>query len=125
VLVHALGVDYQHYFRQQAEVIVDTVTYIVCAGAGLDVGGESIPCVGWGEDGALAAVTEFATLIDGLATQIERPGSRTRSREWRGGASRVHTHRDAIARSVSLVARTDAAPYARVCPQRAPAAVRR
>jgi hypothetical protein len=42
-------------------VIVDTVTFIVCAGAGLDVGGESIPYVaGWGEDGALDAVTEFA-----------------------------------------------------------------
>jgi hypothetical protein len=53
-------------------VIVDTVTFIVCGAVGLDVGGESIPYVaGWGEDGALEAVTEFATLIDSLARQIE------------------------------------------------------
>jgi hypothetical protein len=69
---HALGVDYQRYSRAQAEVIVDTVTFVVCAGAGLAVDGESIPYVaGWGEDGALAAVSEFAETIDTLARRIE------------------------------------------------------
>jgi hypothetical protein len=70
-IVHALGVDYQRYSREQAEVIVDTTTLIVLAGVGLDVSGETIPYVaGWGEDGALDAVSEFAQLIDRLARQI-------------------------------------------------------
>jgi N-terminal domain of anti-restriction factor ArdC len=69
---HALGIDYERYSREQAEVIVDTVTYVVCAGVGLAVDGESIPYVaGWGEDGALEAVTEFADTIDALARRIE------------------------------------------------------
>ncbi|MFP5326105.1 MAG: ArdC-like ssDNA-binding domain-containing protein [Acidimicrobiia bacterium] len=71
-IAHALGVDYRTYSREQAEVIVDTVTFIVCGSVGLDVGGESIPYVaGWGEDGALKAMTEFVTVIDSLARQIE------------------------------------------------------
>ncbi len=46
--------------------------YVVCGSVGLDVGGESIPYVaGWGEDGALEAVTELAALIDSLARRIE------------------------------------------------------
>jgi hypothetical protein len=37
----------------------------------LDVSGETIPYVaGWGETGALEAVTEFAQLIDGLARRV-------------------------------------------------------
>ncbi len=51
---------------------MDTATYLACASAGLDVSGESIPYVaGWGEDGALEAVTAFATLIDSLARTLE------------------------------------------------------
>jgi len=39
---------------------------------GLDVGGESIPYIaGWGETGALDAVTTFATTIDELARRVE------------------------------------------------------
>jgi hypothetical protein len=69
---HALGVDYEHYTRQQAEVIVDTVTFLSARSAGLRVDGESIPYVaGWGEDGALEAVTDFAETIDALARRIE------------------------------------------------------
>jgi hypothetical protein len=65
-------VDYQRFTREQAEVIVDTVTFIVCAGLGLAVDGESVPYVaGWGEDGALEAVTQFAQTIDDLARRIE------------------------------------------------------
>jgi hypothetical protein len=71
-LAHALGVGYSQYGRRKAEVIVDTVTFIVCAGTGLDVGGESIPYIaGWGENGALEAVTEFAGVIDTLARKLE------------------------------------------------------
>ncbi len=39
---------------------------------GLDVGGESIPYVaGWGEDGALEAIREYAQTIDTIARRIE------------------------------------------------------
>lgn len=70
---HALGVGYEQYGRRQAEVLVDTVTYIVLAGqAGLDVGGETIPYVaGWGETGALDAIREYAETIDRIARRIE------------------------------------------------------
>jgi hypothetical protein len=69
---HALGVDYERYSRARAEVIVDTVTFLVAASVGLAVDGETIPYVaGWGEHGALEAVTEFAETIDKLARRIE------------------------------------------------------
>jgi hypothetical protein len=69
---HALGVDYRRYTRAQAEVIVDTVTFLVSSSVGLAVDGETIPYVaGWGEHGALEAVTEFAETIDKLARRIE------------------------------------------------------
>jgi N-terminal domain of anti-restriction factor ArdC len=71
--VHALGVGYAEYGRERAEVIVDTVTYVVLAGqVGLDVGGESIPYVaGWGESGELDAIREYAETIDKIARRIE------------------------------------------------------
>jgi hypothetical protein len=34
---HALGIDYEHFACAQAEVIVDTVTFIVCSSVGLAV----------------------------------------------------------------------------------------
>lgn len=71
-VVHALGVDYERYSRAQAEVIVDTTTLVVLGGLGLDTSGETVPYVaGWGEDGALEAVTQFAQLIDTLARRVE------------------------------------------------------
>jgi hypothetical protein len=58
--------------RARAEVIVDSVTYIVCSSVGLDVGGESIPYIaGWGEDGALDAIREYAETIETVARRIE------------------------------------------------------
>jgi hypothetical protein len=70
--IHALGVGYAEYGRERAEVIVDTAAYVVAAGVGLDVGGESVPYVaGWGETGALEAVTAFASTIDELARRVE------------------------------------------------------
>lgn len=60
------------YGRERAEVIVDTATWLAAASVGLGVSGESVPYVaGWGEDGALQAVTEFAKTSDGLAGQVE------------------------------------------------------
>ncbi len=71
-VVHALGVNYQTHTRPQAEVIVDTATLIILSGVGLDVSGETIPYVaGWGETGALEAVTEHAELIDRLTRTVE------------------------------------------------------
>jgi hypothetical protein len=69
---HALGVDYQQHSREQAEVLADTICFVACSSVGLAVDGESIAYVaGWGEDGALEAVTEFAATIDTLARRIE------------------------------------------------------
>jgi antirestriction protein ArdC len=74
-VAHALGIDYQRYRREVAEVLVDTVTYVVCAGVGLDVGGEAIPYVaGWGEHDAAAAVTRFAETNAGPQRWESRQG---------------------------------------------------
>jgi hypothetical protein len=71
-LAHALGLGYDQYGRDRAEVLVDCVTYVVCSSVGLDVGGQSIPYIaGWGEDGALDAIREYAQTIDAIARQIE------------------------------------------------------
>jgi hypothetical protein len=71
-LAHAHGLGYEHYGREQAEVLVDCVTYCVLGSVGLDVGGESVPYVaGWGEDGALDAIREYAQTIDTIARRIE------------------------------------------------------
>jgi hypothetical protein len=69
---HALGIDYRSYSRAQAEVMVDTATLIAASAVGLAVDGETIPYVaGWGEAGALEAVSEFAETIDRVARRIE------------------------------------------------------
>jgi hypothetical protein len=91
-ITHALGVNYSTYTRAQAEVIVDTTTLIVLSAVGLDTAGETIPYVaGWGETGALEAVTEFAAVIDTLARQIEAaihaPGATQPSPAERQGAA--------------------------------------
>jgi hypothetical protein len=44
-LAHALGVGYEQLGRARAEVIVDTVTFVVCRAVGLRVDGESVPYV--------------------------------------------------------------------------------
>jgi hypothetical protein len=69
---HALGIGYEQYSRAQAEVMVDTVTLVAASAVGLAVDGETVPYVsGWGEQGALEAVTEFAETIDKVARRIE------------------------------------------------------
>ncbi len=71
-IAHALGLGYREYGRERAEVLVDTVTYIVCGSVGLDVSASSIPYVaGWGEDGALDAIRGYAATIDTIARRIE------------------------------------------------------
>jgi N-terminal domain of anti-restriction factor ArdC len=72
-LAHALGVGYEQFGRGRAEVIVDAVTYIVCASAGLDVSCESVSYVaGWGGEDAAQTVRETAELIDSLARRLEQ-----------------------------------------------------
>jgi hypothetical protein len=71
-IAHALGVGYGDYGRRQAEVLVDTVTFVVCGSVGLDVSGSSVPYVaGWGEEGDLDAIRTYAQTIDALARRIE------------------------------------------------------
>jgi hypothetical protein len=70
-IAHAHGLGYE-LGRERCEVLVDCVTYIVCSSVGLDVGGEAIPYVaGWGEDGALDAIRDYAQTIDTVARRIE------------------------------------------------------
>jgi hypothetical protein len=67
-----LGVGYEQYGRSRAEVLVDTVTFIVCGSIGLDTSGSSVPYVaGWGESGALEAIRSYAQTIDEIARRIE------------------------------------------------------
>jgi hypothetical protein len=71
-IAHALGVGYREYGRRRAEVLVDTVTYIVCGSVGLDTSGSSVPYVaGWGESGELDAIRGYAETIDEIARRIE------------------------------------------------------
>jgi len=70
--IHALGVGYTEYGRERAEVIADTAAHLACGSVGLAVDGETVPYVaGWGENGALDAVTKFAATIDELARRVE------------------------------------------------------
>lgn len=60
------------YGRRRAEVLVDTVTFIVCGAVGLDTSGSSVPYVaGWGESGELDAIRGYAGTIDEIARRIE------------------------------------------------------
>src|SRR4051794_34799562 len=71
-LAHAHGLDYQQYGRERCEVLVDCVTYCVLGSLGLDISGESVPYIaGWGEDGALDAIRDYAQTIDTIAHRIE------------------------------------------------------
>jgi hypothetical protein len=76
-IAHALGVGYAEYGRRRAEVLVDTVTFVVCGSVGLDTSGSTVPYVaGWGEDGELDAIRGYAETIDKLARRIEDALSR-------------------------------------------------
>jgi hypothetical protein len=71
-IAHGLGLGYRDSGRQRAEVLVDTVTYIVCSSVGLDVSGSSVPYVaGWGETGELDAIRAYAETIDEIARRNE------------------------------------------------------
>jgi hypothetical protein len=74
ILVHELAhaLDYQHHDRERCEVLVDCITYCVLGSLDLDISSETIPYIaGWGEDGALDAIREYAQTIDTIARHIE------------------------------------------------------
>jgi len=77
-ITHALGIGYSDYGRRRAEVLVDTVTFIVCGAVGLDTSGSTVAYVaGWGESGELDAIRSYAETIDKISRRIEdslRPG---------------------------------------------------
>lgn len=57
---------------QLAEVLVESVACVVCAGAGLDVSGEAVPYIaGWGGDEPLEQARRASTRVDKLARRIE------------------------------------------------------
>lgn len=56
----------------EEEIVVECVAYCVCAAAGLDSGGDSVPYVAsWGGEGANDKIEAYAQLIDRLAHRIE------------------------------------------------------
>ena len=70
-IAHAHGIGYSEYGRSAAEVLVESVTFIVCGAVGLDTSGESIPYVaGWDNDD-LDTLERFAHLVDSTARKIE------------------------------------------------------
>jgi len=89
-IAHALGVGYSDYGRRRAEVLVDTVTFIVCGAVGLDTSGSCVPYVaGWGESGELDAIRGYAETIDEIARRIEdslRPESHAPQQELSAAA---------------------------------------
>jgi hypothetical protein len=72
-IAHALGIGYKDYGRSMAEVLVESVTYIVLAGAGLDMDAASVPYVaGWaGTADAARSLEQFAGKVDETARRIE------------------------------------------------------
>lgn len=71
-IAHALGVGYKEFGRGAAEVIVESVTYIVLAGQGFELDPTSVPYIaGWGKGDATEKMREFAAKIDELARRIE------------------------------------------------------
>jgi len=72
-LAHAHGIDYQRFSRPEAELIVESVACIVCAGAGLDTSSESVPYLaGWNPDQAVERIELLTGTIDAIARAIER-----------------------------------------------------
>jgi hypothetical protein len=71
-LAHALGIGYAGYGRHAAEVIVETVAYIVSCSVGLDVSSEALAYVAsWGETDDLEALKKYAATIDEIAGKLE------------------------------------------------------
>jgi hypothetical protein len=70
-IAHAHGIGYAEHGRSRAEVLVESVTFIVCGAIGLDTTGESIPYVASWDDDDLESLEAFAHLVDTTARKIE------------------------------------------------------
>jgi hypothetical protein len=70
-IAHALGIGYAEHGRARAEVLVESITYIVCGSIGLDTSGESVPYVAGWDDDDLETLEAFAHLVDISARTIE------------------------------------------------------
>ena len=71
-LAHAHGIDYERFSRAEAELIVESVACVVCAGAGLDTAGESVPYLaGWNPEQAVERIQLLTGTIDEIARRIE------------------------------------------------------
>ncbi len=69
---HALGVGYEQYGRDRAEVIVETATTVALDALGFDTSGASVSYVAsYGESEDLAALRSDLAKIDELATKLE------------------------------------------------------
>ncbi len=69
-IAHALGIGYD-YGREVAEVIVESVAYVVASSVGLDTSSETLAYLAsWG-DGDVKALKAYAQTIDELAGKIE------------------------------------------------------
>jgi hypothetical protein len=72
-LAHAHGIDYQTYSRGEAELIVESVAYVVCAGVGLDTSSDSIPYLaGWSGEDAGERIALVSGKVDEIARTIEQ-----------------------------------------------------
>jgi antirestriction protein ArdC len=71
-LAHAHGIDYASYSRDEAELIVESVAFIVCGTVGLDTSGESVAYLaGWNPDNPGERIRLLAGTIDAIARAIE------------------------------------------------------
>ena len=73
-IAHALGIGYAEFGRNMAEVLVESVTYIVLRGQGLEADASSVPYVaGWaGKADVAKSLETFANKVDEVARRIER-----------------------------------------------------
>lgn len=71
-IAHALGVTYTDYTREDAEVIVESATYIAARSVGLDTGPYALGYIGvWGQNNDLKALQKFAKVVDEVAAKLE------------------------------------------------------
>ena len=72
-LAHALVGHEAGLAKQQEELVVEAVAFIVCAGAGLDTSPDSVPYItSWAGDHTAEQLESAAELIDTLAWRIEQ-----------------------------------------------------
>jgi antirestriction protein ArdC len=72
-LAHALVGPTDAISKPVEELVVEATAYVVCAGAGLDTGPDSVPYIAsWAGDDTLDQLEQTTELIDGLAGRIEQ-----------------------------------------------------